>query len=612
MNGVSTTGDFMNKRSFSMGSGIAGLSAALMLFAPLAFAAEATRADSEPVIATKAEATVVWRAAPKADAASAVTFTPLPDVALQAVQEENTRNAAGIKAKALKIGVNRNADTETESAAPALTWENTGDGHVARWAITSPGAKSMRAALRIRALPDDAELRFAGSGAPGSIMGVVSGKEANSLRDDGNVYWTPVTEGETQSIEIWLPSAVNPQDTDIRLRAVSHLFASALEGFPDTGLAKAAGACEIDVVCRNSLGSAFQGTASAVARMAFTTSEGSFVCTGTLLNDLTPDTQVPYFWSAAHCISTQSAANTLTTHWFYQAANCGGSSVSSNYRQLSGGAQILHVRVANDTLLLRLNNAPPSGATLAGWDAAAFSSGNVTAIHHPDGDFKKVSFGKGEGTTCSGINAGSGVNAASLSMVSWSEGTTEGGSSGSGLFTTDDGRYYLRGGLMGGFAACSNVGGSLSSGNLDCYSSLNLVWNDIQQWLGAPTATPNASQYIGQWGKTNPNNEEGWGLTVIANFPNNPSYLFVPWYTYDRSGNASWLLLEGASWTNATTFTADVRRISGPAWGSTFDSNRISATVVGTATLTFSSATSAQFQYNVDGVNRTISLRKLQ
>jgi hypothetical protein len=336
------------------------------------------------------------------------------------------------------------------------------------------------------------------------------------------------------------------------------------------------------------------------------------VCTGTLLND-GPVSHTPYFWSAAHCINTQSVANTLTTHWFYEATRCDGSAVSANYRQLFGGAQILHVNQSHDTLLLRLNNAAPSGAAYAGWSASFFSTGDVYAIHHPDGDVKKISWGQGTGRACQPFSNSNefAVNQTTLSEVSWDQGFVEGGSSGSGLFTFANGSYYLRGGLWGSSSSmsCSTVG-TTSNSNQSCYSSLNLVWDDVRKWLSPP---PPISAYTGQWIKTDPEDENGWGLSIITGFPGNPKLLFAPWFTYDRSGNAMWLLMQSANWTSDTSITSSVSRLTGSPWGaSSYNNSRVNATVVGSATLSFSSETRAQLSYNVDGVNRTVSLRKIE
>jgi hypothetical protein len=477
-------------------SGITVLLAVMTsFFAPAAFSADVMRVEGAPVVSTKAEAIVAWRSAADSKTTAAIMFRPLPAAALKSVQEENSQGIDSnqgrtLQAKRLKIGIDRNADTETDAdTLPSLTWQNNGDGYMARWAVTSPDARGLRAGLQIHALPDSAELRFSGSAAPERIIGVVSGQEAKALRIEDQIYWTPLTEGETQTIEIWLPSSVKTEDVKIELNAVSHLFTSARDGFSATPVLKSE-YCEVDVACLfTNLGSAFQNVSSAVAKITFKSGSGSSMCSGTLLNN-SAGGQIPYFWTAAHCIKTSSEAATLNTYWFFELASCGGAQASVNYRQLTGGAALLYASAATDVSLLKLNNSAPAGAYFAGWDAGDFSADSMIGIHHPGGDYKKISIGKGAGATCDAVfdGAGGGVSLANLSLVSWSQGTTEGGSSGSGLFTKANDNWYLRGGLYGGSGNCLNSGLPITSVvdntiNGDCYSKLSLVYDSVKQWL---------------------------------------------------------------------------------------------------------------------------------
>jgi hypothetical protein len=618
----------------SICSGVVGLfAAALTLFAPTVFSSDIMRIEGAPVILTKAEEMVLWRSALGVGNATAITFTPLPASALKTLQEENSPESSTgsdrvLNAKPLKIGVGRNADTElVDAKLPALSWQDNGDGHIARWAVTSPEARGMRVALRLDALPDSAELRFSGSGAPERIIGVISGKEANALRGDNNVYWTPVTEGETQNIEIYLPSAVGTDDVKVRLNAVSHLFTSAQDGFNAPSLFKRSASCQVDVACKfNALGAAFQNVSRAVAKMITSDAIYTYSCSGTLLNNAS-GSQTPYFWSANHCLGSriftpaQQMANTLETHWFYEAAGCEGLQQTPDYRQLTGGAQILHNQASTDTLLLQLNNPPPAGAFFAGWDATYFSDGSFIGIHHPQGDNKKISTGNGAGAACNtrfSTSNLSGLNIPLLSLVSWTEGIVESGSSGSGLFTLSNGAYHLRGGLMGGAPNyCWQLGlPPQTSNNASCYFSLSLVYDSIKQYLGASNSSPNPSvfgptrEYSGQWVKAD---EDAWGLSVLMSFPGNSRYIFVPWYTYDSSGEASWYIFQGDSWSANDTITATVHRYKGSPWGTMpYNNNTVSYEDVGTATLTFTSATKAKFKYNIEGVQREINLDRLE
>ena len=214
-------------------------------------------------------------------------------------------------------------------------------------------------------------------------------------------------------------------------------------------------------------------------------SGATFLCTGTLLNP-TGGSFIPYFYSATHCISNQSVANTLTTHWFYDRTGCGTGGTSPSYVQLAGGATLLYTNAYFDALLLRLNSTPPTGAIFAGWDASTVSNGAaLTAVHHPAGDLKKVSLG-----TMSGFSSPA-SNMADMLVSDWNSiatGVTEGGSSGSGIFTAvgqPATSYLLRGGLFGGPSSCTASAADLH----DYYSRLDQVYPALAQYLNPATGT---------------------------------------------------------------------------------------------------------------------------
>jgi lysyl endopeptidase len=60
--------------------------------------------------------------------------------------------------------------------------------------------------------------------------------------------------------------------------------------------------------------------------------------------------------------------------------------------------------------------------------------------------------------------------------VRWSDGVTEGGSSGSALFTTSSG-YQLRGGLYGGSSFCN------AQSSPDYYSRFSDVYSSMRPFL---------------------------------------------------------------------------------------------------------------------------------
>ena len=84
----------------------------------------------------------------------------------------------------------------------------------------------------------------------------------------------------------------------------------------------------------------------------------------------------------------------------------------------------------------------------AGWDSDASAPQSVSGLHHPYGDVKKIAFGSITGTSSCREFGNCGFNDIE---VAWSEGHTESGSSGSGLFNATG---QLVGTLWGGSSQC--------------------------------------------------------------------------------------------------------------------------------------------------------------
>jgi len=452
------------------------LLAALSGFAAAAAADEMGAAPVTAAPSAKAFGAVDFATSGKAGTVRSVDLGLPSQTALTALSQRRAQQ--GRHGLPLEIGVARNVGRSRIDLG-SLNWETLADGsRGARFSLTSTHAVALRAGLRLRATgkADAAAvtLRFAGS--DGRVYAQDGAAFAN--KDTG---WSPVVAGDTITVEIVLAPGQRADAFALDVPQLSHLDVD--PGASSRDLAKATGvgasqACEQDIVCRVNPSAGFLAASKAVARMVYTSGGGSYLCSGTLLNNSnTPKRQL--FWTAAHCISTQTVADTLQTYWFFDATACNNDTANPSAVTLSGGAYLRHADTTRDTSLLELKSAPPAGAFYAAWNSSALAStgASIEGIHHPAGDLKKYSLG-------SVTNLSAALDGRSpLTEVKWSAGVTEGGSSGSGLFTVaGNGDYQLRGGLYGGYSACKKKG-SLGPNKPDAYSRLDGVWSSVSSYF---------------------------------------------------------------------------------------------------------------------------------
>jgi lysyl endopeptidase len=238
------------------------------------------------------------------------------------------------------------------------------------------------------------------------------------------------------------------------------------------------GFCEVDVNCP--LGDGWESQRNSVALIIM----GGGSCTGSLVNN-TSGTIIPYFLSAKHC-------GTSTGGWVFRfrwespesEADCGTSapSVDGPQNMTINGATMRSNSSNSDFVLAELNTAPDPawGIYYAGWDRSGVPATQLTCIHHPAGDVKKISRDEDDAveSTWSGTSANS-----HWRVPSWDQGVTEGGSSGSPLFDQN-----------------KRVVGQLHGGASYCLASPSNMWDDYGQfavsWTGGGTDATRLSNWL--------------------------------------------------------------------------------------------------------------------
>lgn len=311
-------------------------------------------------------------------------------------------------------------------------WVNlSGRRHLMLAMLESRNARGMRVELKFKSLPVDTLIMVYDENDPGKNHGPYTSKD---IQPDGTL-WTETLFTDRVGLEILLSPERKPEELDVSISRIIHVF-----DFPNP-LEKAAGTCHGDPNCYP----AWTNLAKSVAAIASITDQGFIFCTGTYVSDGTPPVfNNQYFLTANHCVSTPQEAGNLEFYWFFQTPYCNGPIPDPLLVPRTGrGADYLAGATysqLSDFAFLRLREKPPTGAVPALWSAAPVAGGEaVTVIHHPEGSYKRISFG----------NIASSNNG--YWKVLWSFGATEGGSSGSPLFNSA-GR--LIGQLYGGYSSC--------------------------------------------------------------------------------------------------------------------------------------------------------------
>lgn len=419
-------------------------------------------------------------------------------------------------------------------------WDTLPDGRARlSYTLASPGATSLDFHFSKLSLPLGAEMVLRGEGKD-NLRSI----PADQLPK--GEFWSPYIAGERVRIEILVDASLK-RDVVAELGAVTHGYRGL---FDRTNDLQKSGSCNVDVACP--AGSGWGDQIDSVGHYTFSKSGSSYVCTGTLMGN-TGNSTTPHFLTANHCVSTQTVASTVVVYWNYQSATCRTPGSSSSGTPLSrsiashsqSGTTLRATNAASDFALLQLNATPAAGANVfySGWDASGTAPSSSVGIHHPAGHEKRIAVDN-HAAQISGYGGGSGST--HWRVVSWDQGTTEGGSSGSGLWNQNK---RLIGQLHGGSAACGNT---LS----DYYGRLSVSWTGggstatrLRDWLD-PGNTGSTSIAGYRPGGSGPGN-----VAPVANFSSSASGLTVSFTDTSTDSDGS---IASRSWNfgDGTTSTA--------------------------------------------------------
>ncbi|HEX6886219.1 MAG TPA: hypothetical protein VF530_22785 [Planctomycetota bacterium] len=295
----------------------------------------------------------------------------------------------------------------------AGVWEELPDGgRVWRLRIHSPGARSLALVFGRYQLPPGAEL-FVHDDARETLRGAYTEHEN---RFDGEFAMRPLR-GDALTLEYVEPAAARGRG-ELELALVAHDYRDVigiLEGTDRTGGGGVASSCELDVACP--LGATWGNAIDSTVHIQSLSS--GLLCSGTLLNNTAGDGSV-LLLSSYHCGGLTTAVYSFN----FQRPACRDGVAPCN--QITG-ATLLARNETLDVQLMRLNlpQAPqPFPVYLSGWDRTDTVPDEVTVIHHPAGDVKKISRDFDPPVIFQDF----------WRIRDWDRGVTEGGSSGGGTY----------------------------------------------------------------------------------------------------------------------------------------------------------------------------------
>lgn len=336
--------------------------------------------------------------------------------------------------------------------------------------IESKGALSLNLTFSSFKIPEGGKL-FVYNRDKSDVRGAFTSANNKSSKRLG---LAPV-KGDKIIVEYFQPAQVK-QEPDLNISTVAHDYRgimSMAKNFGDSG------SCNNNVVC--SEGDPWRDQIRSVALVIL--GNGTRWCSGSLINN-TANNGTPYFLTANHCTSGRDVTNWVFV-FNYESPGCTNNSDGSTSQSISG-SQMMDSGSSSDYALLKLSSTPPSSYNVyySGWDATGNTPTKTTAIHHPAGDVKKISFDN-DAPTISRYRGAPGSGTTHWRIQDWDDGTTEGGSSGSGLF---DQNKRIVGQLHGGYAACGND-------REDWYGRLSVTYPNICQWLAPGCSTKIVNGY---------------------------------------------------------------------------------------------------------------------
>lgn len=353
-------------------------------------------------------------------------------------------------------------------------WMDVPGGKLWRLEISATGAKGINLYYDKYNLPEGSKLHLY---SPDRRM-VLGAFGAHNNKETGDMA-TDILPGSTTILEYFEPTEVMGQG-ELHIDRVSHCYRNVEEY---SNLAeRGSDPCQVEVAC--SEGDEWRPQIRSVVRFLTSGPQGSGLCSGALINNTDEDCK-QLLLSADHCTGSSDNLSQYVITFNRQRQNCTGTSAESQ-GSLTGVSLVSRSNDGggnngSDYFLCELTSSIPASYNVhyAGWNRSTTAATSGVSIHHPSGDYKKIST-----YTSNLVNSGWGTANTHWRVV-WSgttngHGVTEGGSSGSPIFNQDG---LIVGQLTGGSSYCNEVQAG-GQNQPDYYGKMSYNWQSNNNPIG--------------------------------------------------------------------------------------------------------------------------------
>lgn len=395
-----------------------------------------------------------------------ITLPKIDTIYIDSIKRNNILYECFQFAKGFEVDI----DVKTRATVDSLDI-----GRLFRLAIYSEGANSINIIFKEYALPHGAKLYIYNKQQTDMIGAFTSdnNKSCNKLA------CVPVL-GDEIILEYFEPYNTNITGKLV-IGKINHDFMGVKNGDFDTTRNNG---CQVGINCSPE-GDDWQTEKKAVCKILI---GGTSFCSGVLLNNTNED-GTAFVLTANHCVNSQELAEESVFIFSYERLSCEGTAISDNHS--ISAATLRATNYLSDFTLLELSRKPLSTWEVyyAGWDCNDIQYAGGVGIHHPNGDYKKISTFNiiPKQSDCLQPNRTEHF----YLIDEWiptlnGHGVTEGGSSGSPLFNSNHkviGQLY--GGCQGHNDNCFNPYNDFSN-----YGKIHSSWNNgsscdtrLKDWL---------------------------------------------------------------------------------------------------------------------------------